>query len=341
MSIPSSVEELIALIEQYITGGMTDGLPVIPPSRAGVEATIAATGRDADEVLGVFPPKYQPVTVQDVAVNAAMAGCLPEHVPVVLAALEAMLEHDFNLAHMQLSTKGVAPLVIVNGPIRHTLQINCGGNVFGPGHRANAAIGRALRLLMFNVGGATSQVLDRATFGHPGKFTYVIGEDEEDSPWEPLHVECGFEHEQSVVTVVPCEAPRSVNTTVADEPEHILTNIADTMRTLGSFGFSGPAEAVVLLGPENRSHIARAGWTKQHVREYLFEHCQRPAHELQAVNSAFPGAREAAPDAMIRQFAEPTDIRIAVAGGPGPFSVVVPGFASVEEERSQQRVIAT
>jgi hypothetical protein len=331
--------DLIARIEEYMDAGQTDGLPVSPPARPAVDAGVAAAGRKADEALGLMAPAYREVTVLDVAVNATMAGCRPEALPVLLATVEVMLEPSFNLTHLATSTKGCAPLVIVNGPVRHALGMNGAGNVFGPGNRANATIGRALRLLLINIGGAVPGVVDRATIGHPGKYTYTIAEDEEHSPWEPLHVEAGFAPDDSVVTVVSCEAPRYVNNAFADTPETVLTTVADTMRTLGSYGFSGPTECVVALVPEHRAHIAAAGWTKADVRRYLFEQCQRPAGELQAVKIGFPGVREAPPEAMIRLFREPEDIKVIAVGGPGVVSGVCYGFTGVDEERSGQRLV--
>lgn len=322
------------MVEGYVDGGLTDGLPVLPPTQEAVTAAVKATGRDGGEELGLVPPVLRMARVHDIAVNAVMAGCRPADVPVVLAAVEVMLRPTFNLLHLATSTKGCAPLVIVNGPVCERIGMNATGDVFGPGHRANAAIGRALRLVMINLGGAVSQELDRAVMGHPGKFTYAIAEDEAGSPWEPLHVQAGYEPDDSAVTVVPCEAPRTVNNPLASSPEAVLDTVADSICTLGSFGFSGPAECVVVLAPEHRAPLVSAGWSKREVQDYLFRRCWRPAGELQAVDSAFPGVREADPDDPIHQFRQASDVHVIAAGGPGPVSAVCYGFTSVDEERS-------
>lgn len=334
MSEPTGAGDYVALVEGYIDRGMTDGLPVVPPTREAVAAAVDATGRDGDEELGLVPPVFATARVRDIAVNAVMAGCRPDDVPVVLAAVEVMLAPSFNLLHLATSTKGCAPLVIVNGPVRRRIGMNATGDVFGPGHRANATIGRALRLVMINLGGAVSQELDRAVMGHPGKFTYAIAEDEEGSPWEPLHVQAGYDPGDSVVTVVPCEAPRTVNNALAGSPEAVLDTVGDSASTLGSFGFSGPAECVVVLSPEHRAPVAAAGWSKRDVQQHLFRRCWRPAGELQAVDNAFPGVAGAGPDDPIAQFREPSDIHVVAAGGPGPVSAVCYGFTCVDEERS-------
>ena len=192
-----NIAEYVALVNQYYEKGLTDGLPVIPPYTKAVDKMIEASGREGDEVLGIVPPSYTPLTVETVAVNAVMAGCLPQYMPVIIAALECMLVPEWQWLGAAISTKGPAPLIIVNGPIRHKIGLNCKGNLFGPGYRSNATIGRAIRLIMMNVGGAT-QGIDKATFGHPGRYSYVIGEDEEGSPWESFHVENGLDRKSVV-----------------------------------------------------------------------------------------------------------------------------------------------
>ncbi|MBX5467403.1 MAG: hypothetical protein K6U14_07920 [Firmicutes bacterium] len=336
--------EYVALVNRYMDEGYTDGLPVIPPSRDHIAAMVAASGRPADAVLGVIPPRNVPLTIETVAINAIMAGCLPEYMPVVVAALEAILQPGFNLVSPACSTKGVAPLFIVNGPIRKQIGLNALGNVFGPGFRANASIGRAVRLVMINAGGARSQALDKSTFGHPGKYTYVIAEDEEGSPWEPFHVERGFSPEESTVAAVACEAPRLVgNYNPEAGPEGILLTIADTLSTLTSFGATGPKDAtVVLLGPEHRDTIAQAGWSKRDVQQFLFEHCGRRAGELKRTVGGVPawGTVDAPDDAWVQMFADPDRILVVAAGGgAGRFSVVCDGFAAPQFCQWQMRKI--
>jgi hypothetical protein len=204
-------DETIDAIELYYAQGWTDGLPVVPPTRAKVHVMVKQSGRAASEVIAELPPQGGKATVERIATNAVMAGCLPEYMPVVLTALEAMLETRFNLRGVLCSTHVSTPLLILNGPIVQALHVNSGHNVFGPGWRANATIGRAVQLALVDIGGAQPGVLDKVTFGHPGKYSDCIAENEAASPWEPLHVERGFQCEDSTVTVYPAEAPHNSN----------------------------------------------------------------------------------------------------------------------------------
>src|SRR5436309_8723330 len=179
-------------IERLFDRGVTDGLPVVPPTRRLVDRAVAASGRDADELIALVPPNYGRATVEKIAVNAVMAGCRAEYLPVVLAAVEAICDEAFDLHGVSATTNAPAPLLIVNGPVRTALEINSGAGVFGPGWRANATIGRAVRLVWLNVGGARPGVISMSTFGQSGGYTYCIAEREEESPWEPLSIEHGF-----------------------------------------------------------------------------------------------------------------------------------------------------
>src|SRR5262245_14862754 len=229
-----SVQDALDLIEECYERGWTDGMPVVPPTSLGLKRMLDATGRDPQEVLGALPPKEGILTVEKVALNALMAGCKPEYMPVVLAAAEAIIDPRFNLRFNSRSTRGPAPLLVINGPIRQELSINCRSNVFGPGWRANATIGRAIRLLIRNVGGAVPGEMDRATLGHPGKYTYCIGEDEEHSPWQPLDVQRGFAKEDNVVTVISCEGPNQFGV-AKGTAELILEGLVDSLRSIMRF----------------------------------------------------------------------------------------------------------
>src|SRR5213596_3221254 len=194
-------------IESLYARGVTDGLPVVPPTRRLVELAVAASGREAGELVALVPPNYGRATVEKIAINSVMAGCRPEYLPVVIAAVDAVCDEAFDLHGVSATTNAPAPLVIVGGPIRTALDINCGAGVFGPGWRANATIGRALRLVCVNVGGARPGVVSMSTFAHPGRYTYCIGEREEASPWESLSVEHGFAPSDSTVAVLAADAP--------------------------------------------------------------------------------------------------------------------------------------
>ena len=220
--------ELTDAIELMFETGWTDGLPVVPPSEDLVRRFVARTGRDADELIAELPPLGGRATVERIAVNAVMAGCVPEHMPVVITALQAMMDERFNLRGVMCSTGIHTPLLIVNGPAVQKLDINGGYNCFGAGWRANATIGRAVKLALVNLGGAIPGETNKATFGHPGAYTYCVAEDESANPWMPMHVEMGFAATDSTVTVFPAEAPHNIMYHASNSRD-FLTVLADTM----------------------------------------------------------------------------------------------------------------
>ncbi|HEX7124947.1 MAG TPA: hypothetical protein VF406_04120 [Thermodesulfobacteriota bacterium] len=317
-------------MEVFLERGWTDGLPVVPPTPDRIEAALAAAGVEPGAVLGTIPERRRTVTAEKVAVNAVMAGCRPEYLPVVLAAVRAMLDPAFGLHGPAASTAGVAPLVIVNGPYGRAIGVNAGRNVFGPGHRANATIGRAVRLVLHNVCGG---VFDRGTLGHPGRYTYCIGEIE-DGRFDPLHVERGFGRDESVVTVMAAEAPNQVSNHVSTTPEGILATIADRMRALGSANVGGRQEMLVVLCPEHAATVAAAGWTKRQVREHLWRTAVRTRGELKAGGVLPPDAP--GDDAeVVHATPAPEDLLVVVAGGEaGRFSAVLPGWARKSDCRA-------
>src|SRR5207302_5216517 len=207
MSVPDVDADAI---EELYARGVTDRRPAVPPRRAGVDRVLAASGRAPDALIARVPPNYGRATVEKIAINAVMAGCRPEYLPVVLAAVEAVCDEAFDLHGVSATTNAPAPLIVVNGPIRRVLDINCGAGLFGPGWRANATIGRALRLVCVNVGGARPGVVSMSTFAHPGRYTYCIGEHEEASPWESLAVEHGFAPGDDTVALLAADAPLTV-----------------------------------------------------------------------------------------------------------------------------------
>lgn len=322
------ISDMFLLVEDYHDRGLTDGLPVIPPERSLVDAVVTYSGRGPDEVLGVLPPRYTELTVRDAAANAVMAGCRPEHFPVVLAALEVIVHPDFNPMGVASSTKGVAPLVIVNGPVRARLGINARGNLFGPGPRANAAIGRAVRLTMLNAGGATPRVLDKTTIGHPGKYTQVIGEDEEGSQWEPLHVSLGYDASDSVVTVIAVEGASQILTQAPTKPETVLDTLIESLNVASHYASGGPCECLIIIGPEHRAIFHRAGWSRRRVAEYLYDNCWRFAADLWRLERDASGYTTAdPPESKVMLFGAPDDMLIVAAGGPGVVSTFCWGFA--------------
>jgi hypothetical protein len=315
---------------------VTDGLPAVPPTAARVAAAVAASGRPRDELVAEMPPNFGRATVEKIAVNAVMAGCRPEYLPVVLAAVEAVCDERFCLLGVSGTTDAVAPLVIVNGPIRRALDINSGAGVFGPGWRANATIGRAVRLCWVNIGGARPGVISMSTFGGPGRYTSCIAENEEASPWEPLHVEHGFAPGDSTVALLAAEAPQIVADTRSRNARDLLTTIARSVEVVAHHKAVALGETALVFSPEHVTTLAADGWSKAQVRQFLWERLRKPVHDLlpgrdggeglsEEALAAFPeGARS---DALVAKFQTPESLKLLVAGGSaGRFTAIVPGW---------------
>jgi hypothetical protein len=303
---------------------------------------LEGTDRDRDEVIGVLPPRQGEATVEKIAINAVMAGCLPEYLPVVIAAAEAVAQPDFNLDGVQATTHPVAPLIVVNGPLAKRLAINSGYNCFGQGFRANATIGRALRLVLMNVGGGTPGAGDRATQGSPSKFSYCVAENEAANPWGPLHVELGFDAGLSTVTVLGCEAPHNIQEHYSNTGEGILKTVAGAMGQAGSNNILGLGYPMLSLGPEHAATIAADGYTKQSIRELIFERAVYPLEKLSDEYVAALWHRTGLPEGertgVAHIAAKPEDIRIIVAGGSGKHSCWHPTFGGMTKPVT--RVIA-
>jgi hypothetical protein len=333
-----------ALYDLFEAEGVGDGLPFVPPTAARVTRFVEASGRPAQEPVGRIPPSWQTATVERVAVNAVMAGCRPEYMPVVLAAVEAVADPAFNLYGVQATTHMVAPLVIVNGPVRAALGLNAGHNAFGQGFRANATIGRALRLVLQNVGVARPGAGDMATLGSPAKYTFCIAEREEASPWEPLHVARGCPPGSSAVTVVGCESPHNVNDHVSQSAVNLLTTVADSMATMGQNPTYtlGRGEVLVVFGPEHAETLRRDGFSRADVRRFLYENARKPVRKLRlgGMWGMFPPpawVNTLDDDAMLPIVATPEDILLAVAGGAGKHSVYLPSFGITRAVTRQVR----
>lgn len=323
--------------------GLGDGLPVIPPTETRVAAMLAGTARSPSEVVALVPPNLAPATVEKVAINAVMAGCRPEYLRVVIAALEASCSDDFNLHGVLATTYFATPVLVVNGPIRHEVGMNCAGNAFGQGFRANATIGRALQLVVRNVGGGRPGEVDMATLGQPGKFTCCIGEDEETSPFEPLHVERGFRREQSTVTVFAGEAPRAILDQLSRTGRSLATSFGLCLDSVAHPKFHGYGEVLLVVSPEHAKTFASDGWSKREIRERIQEVTTRPLGACLPDDECAEGIPIAAlpkqilgPDGRPRpetlafpvpKFRRAEEILIVVAGGTaGKFSAIVGGW---------------
>jgi hypothetical protein len=332
----SSVEQLTIdehdVYAEFVRREWCDGLPIVPPTRERVDAMLAGAKADGAESLGLVPPLWREATLEKVAVNAVMAGCEPAYFPAILAAVQATLEPAFNLYGVQATTHPVAPLLIVSGPYARAVELQAGAGCFGPGFRANATIGRALRLVMMNVGGAWPGRHDMATQGSPAKFSYVVAEREDVTPWEPLHVGLGFRAEQSVVTVYAGEAPHNVNDHVSTTAAGILNNVSDVAATLGSNvgWYLSQSQLLVVLGPEHAATIAADGLTKTDVQRFVFEHARRPLGRLKlggmwGMHDWPLWMRKVTDEStMLPRVPTPDDVFVLVAGGSGKHSAVVP-----------------
>lgn len=259
--------------------GFTDGLPVVPPTPARVEAMLRGSGLPRDHSVGDCPPLNAPATLEKIAINAVMAGCDPSYMPVLVAAVDAFLDPVMNAHAIQTTTNPVGPMILVNGPIRHQIALNCGAGCFGPGTRANATIGRALRLILMNVGGATPDSVDKAPLGWPGKYnSCCIGENEEESPWEPFHVERGFDADASTVTVLPVNGMWPI-TEMSPEKEMVLHHVTHGMIATGPCGgHEAPDgfESVLVMSPVIAGMVAEMLPTKRALRDHLYEHARVP-----------------------------------------------------------------
>jgi hypothetical protein len=258
--------------ELALARGWTDGLVVAPPTVERVEAIVDHLRRDPKELVGVIGPKDGLATIEQIAINCAMAGCAPEHVPVVIAAVEAMLEPEFNLHGVQSTTNAVAPLVIVSGPIVKTLGFNAKEGAFGGGSRANACVGRAVRLILWNIGGGIPGETDMASQGQPAKYCFCAAETAEQSPWEPLHVERGLAADQSAVTVFACQSPAPIR--ALGTAGRILNLIASTIPTTGVNMFHTAGQFLLSFGAKPAQELARGGYSKADVKRWVWEHAR-------------------------------------------------------------------
>jgi hypothetical protein len=295
--------------------GWTDGLPIVPPTEERVKHMLAAVTRDPQDVIGFVPPRWAPATVEKIAINAVMAGCLPQYMAVLIAAVEALTDPKLNLYALQATTGGPAIMLIINGPIRKQLNINGGSNVLGEGWRANATIGRCIRLIQRNIGGSYPGTTCKATLGWPGKYTMCIAENEEASPWEPLQVERGFDPNTSTVTAISADGTVRASDLDSSKAEGVLTNFAHRME-----GPSGP-EAIMVICPEHARIIAGDGFSKQDVKRFVWE---RAAYRMKDLpEETFHQRVKRRPDLKLTRESvipvtdQPDDILVIVAGGDG------------------------
>jgi hypothetical protein len=315
--------------EAMFARGWSDGLPLTPPTEERVLRMLDGTSRDPQEVVGLVPPALAPATVEKIAINAVMAGCKPEYLPVVLAAVEAVLDDAFAMHGVLATTMFVGPVVVVNGPIRRQIGMNAKGNALGQGNRANLSIGRALQLIIRNIGEGRPQEVDRATLGNPGKLSYCFAEDEEGSSWEPLAVERGVKPGVSAVTVFAGFGLQAVVDQKSREPESLARSFAEQLRALHSVKLAPACDALVVVCPEHERTFRNAGWSKARLYEEFYRLCEIPGAELIA---GAKGIAEGGPPSLagtLRNKFRPGGLLIVRAGGDaGMFSGIIGGWSA-------------
>ena len=337
-SNPQRTLDYFEAVEFYFEQGLTDGLPVVPPTPDRLAQFLDAANLKPEDVVGVVSVGAIPITAEKVALNAIMAGCLPEYMPVIVTGIQAMVDDEFSLNATAASTSGASHMLVVGGEVVDDLGINCGLNMLGPGTRANATIGRAIRLILMNVCGALPGVLDKSTLGNPGKYTSCIAEDESLTPWPPLRTHYGIPESQDAVTAFTCYAPVQVSDHRSNSAEEVLTRIADAIVAYPYYARG--CEIMVILVPEHLNHVLCAGWSKKDVQQFLHQSTQRSMDYWRS-----------RPDSGKNEFREgiglpgvaasPDDFLIIPAGGSaGGFSAFLVSWGSeVDYSRSVTRPI--
>jgi len=323
IDLPDDIDD----IYQFVCNqGWGDGLPVIPPTEERVHRMIDGSGRSPDEIVATVSPLDGEATVEKIAVNAVMAGCLPEYMPVLIAAVKAMAAPEFDLSSLQATTNPATPLAIINGPIRHKINVNCTRGCMGPGWRANATIGRAIRFILLNIGGGIIDVVDNSVHGMPGKYTFCFGEDEEGSSWPPLHVERGFNSETSTVTMVGGQATHNV-VNMYPSGNTFIKMAANSMCTMGNNNMiGGGGEPLVVFTSAHVSILAKEGFSKEAVKQALFENARVALSEFPP-GAAWGTSERLVIDGKVLPCAKAEDIMVVVAGADNPVHlVVIPTF---------------
>ena len=329
------MSEQVDEFEFFLEKIWSDGFPVVTPTEERIARTLGGTKRDPAEVIGPIPPAMEIATVRDIAVHALMAGCRPEYLPVVISAVELMLRDEFNVNGVQGTMHGVAPMMIVSGPYAAEIGIHGGNGCMGPGFRANATIGRAIRLILTNLGGGIPGVSSMTIFGMPSRYTYCLAENMEDNPWESLSVSKGYSPDDNVITMAMVESPRFCFDDVSNEPSRLLVGIADTMTAMGSWNMHTRSDMVVAMGPQHAALCANAGMSRADVHRRLCEIAGRKVGEVKKGGNwrreralAFPiDVDPDDDDFFIPAIKDPEDLQLIVAGGWGPCTAVCHGWS--------------
>jgi hypothetical protein len=326
--LASAVDEF----EFFLAKQWSDGLPVVTPTEERVQRMLTGTHRAPDEIIGAIPPAMGTATVRKVAIHAVMAGCKPEYLPVVLGGITLMLREEFNLNGVQGTMHGVAPLMIVNGPYAEKIGLHGGNGCFGPGFRANATVGRAIRLMLLNLGGGIAGIGSATVFSTPLRYTACLAENMERSPWEALAVSRGYSARDDVITCAMVESPRLCYDDVSQEPQRLLTGIADSMTAMSSWNMHVRSDMVVAMSPEQAAICTKAGMSRSDVHGALYRMAGRKVRDLKGGGN---WRRERAlkinvdpddDDCFVPAIKDPRDLHLIVAGGWGPLTAVCHGW---------------
>lgn len=315
----SVADLLVRSYEHAYEQGWTDGLPIIPATPEAVAKFVAASGRKADDIVAVLPPRKGRTIVEVLAVNAIMAGCKAEYMPLLIAAIEGVSDATYPLELMQVTTNPMTPFFLVNGPIRDKLEINYRTGCLGPGWRANATIGRAVRLTLVNAGGALPGVYSKTSFGSPLRYSYLCGENEEENPWTPFHVDRGYKREDSTVTAFKASNFCNISGGEGVGPDEILRQIATNMPPM----YGGGDGALLLLGVNHARSLHEAGLSKRDVQQRLWELARLPIDHFAEAFASTERAAGRGDASTVWRVRSPDEIYVAVAGGPGPQNVYI------------------
>ncbi len=332
LELASAEDELESCFER----GWSDGLPVVPPTPERVLRMLGGTDRDAGEIIGAVPPNRVHCSIEKVAINAVMAGCKPEYMPLVIAALEAALDDRFCMHGLLCTTYFSAPVVIVNGPAAQRVGMNSGVNALGQGNRANATIGRALQLIIRNVGGGIPGGIDRAALGNPGKYSYCFAEDESDLDWPSLAMDRGFARGDSVVSLFAGEGLQGIVDQRSRTPESLAGSLAASLCAVAHCKLFGMADAVLVISPEHRRVLREGGWSKADLREALYERLLVPGRQiLRGVDGIAEGMPEHLGGKMLQKFRDDGLHIVSLGGTAGMFSAIIGGWVAAGERGSQ------
>ncbi len=318
--------------EFFLEKEWSDGFPVVTPTEARVQAMLKATRRDPDEVIGPIPPAGDVATVRTVAIHALMAGCKPEYLPVVLGGIALILREQLNMGGVQCTMHGVAPLMIVNGPYAEKIGIRGGNGCFGPGFRANATIGRAIRLLLLNMGGGIAGLASATVFASPIRYTACLAEHMAQTPWESLAVSRGYAADDNVITCAMVESPRLHFDDVSTEPQRLLRGIGDAMTAPGSWNMWFNSDVVVAMSPQHAKLCADAGLSRKAVQYQLCDYAVRTQKNLKrggnwrAERAVAMGLDPEDDTALVKAVKDPQRLHLIVAGGLGPVTAVCHGW---------------